>query len=407
MGKKLLVLIGFVALTAISEAEGKVYQLNLVKKSNLRKPHYTNLIVYRVKRGDTLLKIMEKFKIPPRYLKEIVRLNKLKNPNLIYAGQKLRLPAGIKGIFQKKRKKERSNSLLAGIKLIGGKVENEGILFLSSGNINYSKFPKVEINGKNYIVDFSKSLSNQIKEEIRSLGMEILDKEGLSELIRKGLAESFSSLKENGKLILGFNDVLTYKYDFLGYNRSTGRRTIINLSSDTPKPLVNLLKAYDIDLLQPPRKKTDIRKGEGEGKLKILSGNGLEKLASAINIVTGEPVKETEIGIELPSNKVYVLYDIVEPEERVKLELKGYRTLTLTGNFITDLRNIFDMIPVVNKPIRLIVTEPPFTKGKRSRFEITGLLVNYKDKEWFLVDSVEKPEEIPYLIYRGVNLIIY
>ncbi len=406
MDKKLPLLITLLTLTLTPEANGKVYQLNIVKKSNLQKTPETNLIVYKVKQGDTLLGIMRKFKIPPRFLKEIVKLNKLRNPNLIYAGQKLKLPIGKKPA-QSGKKKSGFNNILTGIRLIGGKVENDGILFLNSGTVDYSRFPKVEIKNKSYVVDFNKSLADKIKQELESLGLQVLNKQELSDLFLKELSKNFSSLKKNGKLILGFNDVLTYKYDYLGYNKTTGKRTVINLSPDTPKSLLNLLKAYDIDVIQPPRKKTDIKKGEGNGRLKILSGDGLKKLASVINIVTGEPVKETELGIELPSSKIYVLYDIVEPEERVKLELKGYRTLTLTGNFITDLRNIFDMIPVVNKPIKLIVNEPPLTDGKRSKFEIMGLLVNYKDKEWFLVDSVEKPEEIPYLIYRGVNLIVY
>lgn len=48
----------------------------------------TNHIIYTIKRGDTLSKIAKKFNIS---LKEIVRLNDIKNINLIYAGETLRI----------------------------------------------------------------------------------------------------------------------------------------------------------------------------------------------------------------------------------------------------------------------------------------------------------------------------
>ena len=48
----------------------------------------TNHIVYTIKRGDTLTAIANRFGIS---IESIVRLNNIKNPNLIYAGERLRI----------------------------------------------------------------------------------------------------------------------------------------------------------------------------------------------------------------------------------------------------------------------------------------------------------------------------
>lgn len=48
----------------------------------------TNHLIYTIKRGDTLSKIAKKFKVS---IKEIVRLNHIKNANLIYAGETIRI----------------------------------------------------------------------------------------------------------------------------------------------------------------------------------------------------------------------------------------------------------------------------------------------------------------------------
>ncbi|RME85442.1 MAG: LysM peptidoglycan-binding domain-containing protein [Caldilineae bacterium] len=47
--------------------------------------------IYVVKRGDTLSKIARRFGVS---VKTLVRINRLKNPNLIFVGQRLRIPAG-------------------------------------------------------------------------------------------------------------------------------------------------------------------------------------------------------------------------------------------------------------------------------------------------------------------------
>lgn len=48
----------------------------------------TNHYIYTVKRGDTLSDISRKFRIN---LRNIIKINNIKNPNLIYAGERLRV----------------------------------------------------------------------------------------------------------------------------------------------------------------------------------------------------------------------------------------------------------------------------------------------------------------------------
>lgn len=53
-------------------------------------PNYKeNYQIYTVKRGDTLSQIAINYNVT---LNELVNLNKIKNPNLIYVGQKLKIP---------------------------------------------------------------------------------------------------------------------------------------------------------------------------------------------------------------------------------------------------------------------------------------------------------------------------
>ncbi len=81
---------------------GEIVELNQIRNRNLiyigeilKIPYSnqenkgeTNHIIYTIKRGDTLSKIARKFKVS---IKEIVRLNDIRNPNLIYAGETLRI----------------------------------------------------------------------------------------------------------------------------------------------------------------------------------------------------------------------------------------------------------------------------------------------------------------------------
>ena len=52
-------------------------------------PNKSKEVRYTVKRGDTLSKIANRYGIT---VNEIVALNNIKNPNLIYVGQHLRIP---------------------------------------------------------------------------------------------------------------------------------------------------------------------------------------------------------------------------------------------------------------------------------------------------------------------------
>jgi LysM repeat protein len=386
-------------------AKGTVYEIKIVKeKKGEGAP--SQLIIYKVKRGDTLYGILRKFRIPPAYLNKVVKINKLKNPNLIYAGQRLKLPVG-RGTYRKE-KSSPERYLIPSVKVVGGKVESEGALFIGKRKIDYRKTPKVEIGGKRFIVDLSKSLDEKTKKALKDLGISVIDGKKLKELIEKQIAENFLDIKKNGKLVLGLNDILTYHYDYMGYNKLSGQLTVINLKGDTPLSLVELLRSYGIEVLQPKSSQLDA-KNEGKGKLKVLTGEGLEKLKNLIVVLLGEKGSVNELGLELPKSKIYVVYDFVDPEERVKLELSGYKVAVLSGNFLADVEKLLEIIPLANKRINLILYEPPLSKGKtfRSKLEVKGLLVSTGKKEWFLVDALDKPEEIPYLLDRGINLIIY
>jgi len=390
-------------LSGVLGAQGAVYEIKIVKEKE-KDRILSHLIIYKVKKGDTLYGILKKFHIPMAYLNRVVKINKIKNPNLIYAGQKLKLPVG-KEVLKRKTSSERY--LIPSVKALGGKVESEGIFFIGNKKVNYRETPKVEIGGRKFIVDFSKSLDEGTKKALGDLGIEVINDKKLKELIEKEVESNFLDVKKNGKIVLGLNDVLTYRYDFMGYNKLSGQLTIINLKPDTPLSLVKLLNSYGIEVLQPQPPKLD---EEGKkGNLKILPGKGLEKLKNLVKILLNENGRITELGLELPKSKVYVVYNFVDPEERVKLELQGYKVSVLSGNFLTDVEKLLEIIPLANKRINLILYEPPLSKDKtfRSKLEIKGLLVTTEEKEWFLVDALDKPEEVPYLLERGVNLIIY
>ncbi|SMP11494.1 LysM domain-containing protein [Desulfurobacterium pacificum] len=390
-------------------AAAKVYELNIYKFVNAKPQEPSDYLIYKVKRGDTLLKILKKFHIPPYKLKEIVKLNKLKNPNLIYAGSKLKLPVSFSEIAVKGKGKEKeaTSPYLEGMKLLGAKVERQGALFLENEKINFSKYPKVSFNGNQFIVDLNNSLKGSVKKEIESLGISVVNGTQLENLFENSLSSAFGSVQKNGNLTLGINDVLVYHYDYMGYDSSTGERTVVNLKSDTPAPLKKLLFSYGVRVVQPQRKcKTDLTAGEGEGELKILSGNGREKLAELVYLVSKHKGKVTEKGVVIPDCKIYAVLDTVSPQEKVQLELEGYKVFTLTGNFADDAEKLLELIPIATKKVKLILKEPP-SSGKRSTFYIKGIQIFAPQKEWFMVDSFDKLEEIPYLRYRGVNLIVY
>ena len=64
----------------------KVETKSQPKSEPAPKPSFTT---YTVRKGDTLWEIAQKYKTT---VNELVRLNKIKNPNLIYPGQKLKVP---------------------------------------------------------------------------------------------------------------------------------------------------------------------------------------------------------------------------------------------------------------------------------------------------------------------------
>ena len=389
-----------------STALGRVYQIEIVKKKE-RPPTPSQFIIYTVKRGDTLSKILEKFKLPLRLLYEVAKINRIENPNLIYAGQKLKLPVPGQTEVKLKVKGEVKNwgEALSLLRRLGAKVENRGTLFVGDRAIPLSKFPKVTAGGKQFILDVEGKLPKTVKDELKEIGFSVLGGTNLSEVVEALLANNFTQVERNGTLVLGERDVLTYHYDFMGFDKISGLRTVINLTADTPPPLINLLNAYDVVVVQPKWKGPKTK--EGYGTLKILKGEGIEKLNALVYLLTKERGTLEKDGLKLPKSKVFVAYDFITPEEKVKMELQGFRVLLLTGNFSEDAQKLLSLLAVANKKVKLLLYEPPDTKGKRSKFEIEGILITTPKKNWFMVDSVDKPEEIPYLRYRGVNLIVY
>jgi len=392
----------------IMPAFSKVYELNIYKQVKGKEQSPSGYIIYKVRRGDTLLKIMKKFSIPLYKMREVVKLNKLKNPNIIYAGSKLKLPVTFSEVsFKGKSSKPADSPYLKGIKLLGGKVETQGALFVGNQEISFKKYPKVFFNGKQFIVDLNGSLKKSVRRELQLLGITVVNKHQLKKLFEKTLSSEFGPLQKNGNLTLGINDILVYRYDYMGYDPATGIRTVINLEPDTPRALQKLLFSYGIRVIQPERKiKTDLTPQEAEGELKILTGSGREKLLQLVRLVSGVKGKVTDKGIVIPKSGVYAVLDSVSPQEKVQLELQGYKVFTLTGNFAEDAVKLLELLPVATKRVELILKEPPNT-GKRSEFSIKGIQVLAPKKVWFMVDSFDKVEEIPYLRYRGVNLIVY
>lgn len=387
-----------------SSSLGAVYQIDIVKERGV-KSEKPRLVVYKVKRGDTLLKIMKRFKVPRRLLYQVVKINKLRNPNLIYAGQVIRLPVGWNEKRQRVRKKEFTEEEFKFLKTIGAKVNDDGFLFTAGKKLNLKKTPIVEASGKRFIVDLSGEIGGRTRKSLEEAGFTVIGSKELGDLIEKVLSENFSSIQRKGKLILGENDILVYKYDYMGYNKFTGQRTVINTRPDTPKTLVKLLNSYGIAVIQPPLRKLDT--SEGRGKLRIIAGDGLTKINSVIKVLTGQEGVKREEGLFFPKLKLFVVYDFVSPEEKVKLELQGNKVVVLTGDFLNDIENILTLVPLANKLVDLVLYEPPSSKGKRSKFTIRGLLVSTPKEDWFLIDSVDKPQELPYLTSRGVNVMVY
>ncbi len=390
-----------------STVYGATYQINVIKEQVSPKVE-KRFVLYKIKKGDTLLKIMKRFKIPRRLLYKVARLNNIKNPNLIYAGQVIRLPVGegtsVVKTARKVPKRLNEERELQLIQQLGGRVNRDGYLFIGSRKISFRQNPLVTVGEKRFLIDFS-NLPGSVKKALSEVGISVVNGSSLNTVLESAISANFSSLQRNGTLIMGENDVLTYHYDYLAYNRFTGQRTVINTSPDTPPPLKNLLSAYGIAVVEPQFKVPD--DSEGWGELKILTGGGLNKISQLIYLLTGKKGQQIPEGMVFPDLKLAVVYDYITPEKRTGLELQGYKVFILTGNFLSDVESILSLVPMANKFVKLVLYEPPGTQGKRSKFVIEGLLISTPKKDWFMVDTFDKQEEIPYLRYRGVNLIVY
>lgn len=403
MVKKVLLILSLISYSAY----GATYQINVVKEQVSPKLE-KKFVVYKVKKGDTLLKIMKLFKVPFHLLYEVVKLNNIKNPDLIYVGQTIKLPvengAPVLKTPKKVSKKLNEERELQLIQRLGGSVNRDGYLFVGDRKISFRKDPLVTVGGRRFLIDFS-NLPGNVKKSLSEAGISVVNSDSLGTVLESAISANFSSVQKNGTLIIGENDILTYHYDYLAYNRFTGQRTVINSSPDTPPTLKNLLLAYGIAVVEPRFKVPDDR--EGWGELKILTGEGLDKISQLIYLLTGKKGQEILEGMVFPDFKIAVVYDYITPEKRTNLELQGYKVFVLTGNFLNDVESILSLIPLANKFVKLVLYEPPGTNGKRSKFVVEGLLISTPKKDWFMVDSFDKSEEIPYLRYRGVNLIVY
>ena len=91
-----------------------------IAKSELRKSKGKSFIIYRVKRGDTLIKIAKRFKVS---LKDLRRINNLKSDKL-YVGQKLKIPVRAARIYKSDRGKPASR-YISGKRVILEKVKRK------------------------------------------------------------------------------------------------------------------------------------------------------------------------------------------------------------------------------------------------------------------------------------------
>lgn len=74
---------------------GSVTKTTSKKSNNSRPPSSSSSgkdKTYTIKRGDTLWAICRKFYGKPTYYPQLAKYNKIKNPNLIYPGNKLKIP---------------------------------------------------------------------------------------------------------------------------------------------------------------------------------------------------------------------------------------------------------------------------------------------------------------------------
>ncbi|WP_456397628.1 LysM peptidoglycan-binding domain-containing protein [Desulfurobacterium sp.] len=385
-----------------------IYKINIIKIRKAEQRTRKHIIYYKVKPGDTLYGILRKYNLPLKMLGEVVKLNKIKNPNLILKGQVLKIPLpGVKRNKTRKRFKISKNVIPDFSPVINGKgskIYKKGMILLKSGMVNLQQNPVITIAGNNYIIDLNRNLTEEEIKELQNIGYKIIkDEKQLRKLVEENLLNTFGSFEANGTIKLGTFDKLTYHYDYLIYDMETGSTKIFNITPDTPKELKNLLAAYGITVEQPKMK---YEKGN-PGIVKILIGTNIEKITELIHILTGEKAVKDENGYSFNKLKIFVVKEMASPEEITKKKMAGFTIVKIYPDMRKNIREAVNAIPFAIQKIKLIIVEPPGTNGKRSRFEIRGFSIDTPENNYFVIPGVEKPEEIPYMVSRGINLIIY
>ncbi|OMH41243.1 LysM peptidoglycan-binding domain-containing protein [Desulfurobacterium indicum] len=397
-----------VILSASAYCKENIYKINIIKVRKAEQKTGKHIIYYKVKPGDTLYGILKKYGLPLKMIGEVIKLNKIKNPNLILKGQVLKIPLpGVKKNKNKKRFRISKNVMPDFSPVINGrgsKIYKKGMILLNSGTINLQQNPVITIAGNSYIIDLNRNLTKQEVKELQNVGYKIIkNKKQLRKLVEENILNTFGSFEANGTIKLGIFDKLTYHYDYLIYDMETGSTKIFNMTPDTPKELKNLLAAYGITVEQP---KIKVERGN-PGTVKILTGTNIEKIIELIHILTGERAVKDGGGYSFNKLKIFVVKEMTSPEEITKKKMAGFTIVKIYPDMRKNIREAVNAIPFAIQKIRLIIVEPPGTEGKRSKFEIRGFSIDTPKNHYFVIPGVEKPEEIPYMVARGINLIIY
>jgi LysM repeat protein len=354
------------------------YQLNIVKVFNRKRELRSSIRYYRVKPGDCLIKVMRKFGIPLKDMSRIARLNRLKNPDLIYAGSILKLPfSPIKRTIRVKLNKAEDYSPV--LKGVGFKTISDGVILLGSGVIDLRKNPEVILNGRPFVVDLSNNLPNQQKNDLKALGIGVLNRKTFESVFTEKLLQSYASFSQNGTLTFGKKDILNYRYDYLVYDKN-GLLKVINLEPDTPKLLSNLLLSYGVEVLQP---KASVESGT-PGTFKILTGSAFERISSIVGMLAGERGILTSDGLKFPKLKLFVTPDGMDIVENFRFKAKGFKVIVLSGNLRNDIERVIKSLPFASSYVNLRVVEPPGTNGTRSTLTVPGIYVITPKKSFLL-----------------------
>ncbi len=393
--------------SAFAKSKSPTYKISIVKRSVKVNKSSKGFIYYKVKPGETLYRILRRFHVPLRYMGRILKINHLKAPKYLRAGQVIKLPQsyGMEGVSSSSELKLYSSTDYANfLRKLGIKVVSHGIILLNSGEVNLSSTPLFKISDEKYLLDLKKILSNAQINELKGLGYGVVRKpSGVSPAVQDFLLVHYGAFDTNGTIEVGNRDRLTYHYDFAVYDPATGQVKVFNLKPDTPKTLRALLGSYGVLVYQPPAKS----EGEKLGELKIVVGSPLEKIGSIVSVLTGEKAFLSGGVVFFKKSKIAIASQSANAAVVSRLKLKGYRIIDFSGNLKGDLINVISQIPLMIQKIRLVIVEPPGSKGKRSKFEIPGYIVQTPKENWFLLDYVERLEEIPYMRSRGVNIVFY